>query len=228
VIQRVVNKLDNTKTKDAVEALSRLEKADDTATIINKFGNDDEAVRFLNFIDEGEIKKITNISKPERLGDMIGFYRAYKRFKNGKIPGKKTIKVNPRDSITLPQGTIVKQAPNTVHASGVPFNHQGFPVFQTDFTVKIDDIFYKSCDDVQFMIGNDLLHEAVQADASLVQKLNLRQSDLVRISKGQDPLNFTWHHNQNSGVLELVNRKSHADVGHLGGRNLWGGGDGYR
>jgi hypothetical protein len=115
-----------------------------------------------------------------------------------------------------------------VHPTGVRFNHQGFPEFKTDFTVEIDDMFYKSCDKVQFRIGNDLLHEAVQADPSLVQKLNLSQSDLIAISKGKDPENFTWHHNQHSGVLEIVDRDTHKAVGHLGGRNIWGGGDGYR
>lgn len=41
---------------------------------------------------------------------------------------------------------------------------------------------------------------------------------------------FTWHHHQNEGVLQLVDREVHRNInnGHLGGRAIWGGGSSHR
>ena len=41
---------------------------------------------------------------------------------------------------------------------------------------------------------------------------------------------FTWHHHQNEGVLQLVDREVHRNKNnrHLGGRAIWGGGSSHR
>ncbi|WP_423408368.1 HNH endonuclease [Heyndrickxia sp. MSNUG] len=41
----------------------------------------------------------------------------------------------------------------------------------------------------------------------------------------KDTLGITM---EEPGVLQLVDRETHASVGHTGGRELWGGGSEYR
>jgi hypothetical protein len=38
------------------------------------------------------------------------------------------------------------------------------------------------------------------------------------------PKDLTWHHNEQTGVMELVDRKIHGNTGHTGGNSIWGGG----
>ena len=37
-----------------------------------------------------------------------------------------------------------------------------------------------------------------------------------------------WHHSEQPGVLQLVDKDLHDKSGHTGGRNLWGGGTEHR
>ena len=39
---------------------------------------------------------------------------------------------------------------------------------------------------------------------------------------------YTWHHNEQPGVLQLVDEETHAETGHTGGREILGGGSEYR
>ncbi len=36
------------------------------------------------------------------------------------------------------------------------------------------------------------------------------------------PEGYTWHHNQEPGVMQLVDRGVHAATGHTGGFSIWG------
>ena len=44
----------------------------------------------------------------------------------------------------------------------------------------------------------------------------------------QDTSGYTWHHNQEEGVLQLVDKNVHEQTGHTGGRSIWGGGSDNR
>lgn len=209
--------------------INRFDNLDDVAIIANRFGTPEEGARFLSFINEREITAIRG-SAIEDAVHRVPFYRAYKRFRGGEIPGMETVRVNSSVKVDVPENLTVINAryAGDIHPTGVPFNEQGFPVFDTDFTVKIDDMFYQSSDEVQFMIGNDLLYEATQSNPNITNSLGLDDLDLDDLSKGFTPDNFTWHHNQNTGILELVNRRIHSSTGHTGGRAIWGGGSEFR
>lgn len=103
-----------------------------------------------------------------------------------------------------------------------------FPVFDVEYEVEIDEDMYLQSDYTHFTYANYELYEAIQADPELAEDLGLSQADIEALSKGDNPAGYTWHHNEEPGVLQLVDREIHASVGHTGGRELWGGGSEYR
>ncbi len=50
------------------------------------------------------------------------------------------------------------------------------------------------------------------------------KADLERMRQGLTPENYTWHHHQDDGKMQLVSHKIHEKVTHIGGYSLWGGG----
>ncbi|MEK3992807.1 HNH endonuclease [Robertmurraya sp. FSL R5-0851] len=112
-------------------------------------------------------------------------------------------------TVTLPDGESV---------TGV------FPIFESNFDVTIDESLYLQSDYVQFSYANVELYEAIQADPSLAEELGLTDTDIQALSNGDTPEGYTWHHNEQPGLLQLVNQEEHANTGHTGGRELWGGG----
>lgn len=228
-ISRVITNTSDEALEVTIKNINQFNKLDDTVIIINKFENAEEGARFLTFLDDSDITYIQQ-SSIDKAVNRVPFYKTFKKFKNGDIPGEVTVRVDSSVRIDIPDNTTIinSQYANEVHPLGVPFNEQGFPIFKTDFTVKIDKMFYLSSDDVQFMIGNDLLSEAIQTNDELRNALNLSNTDLTFLEKGLTPKGFTWNHNQNSGILELVNSRIHSNTGHTGGRSLWGGGQEFR
>ena len=47
--------------------------------------------------------------------------------------------------------------------------------------------------------------------------------DIKVISQGDTPNKYTWHHHQDKGKLELVDREIHSKTSHIGGYSIWGG-----
>ncbi|MFJ7825392.1 HNH endonuclease [Psychrobacillus sp. NPDC096623] len=48
------------------------------------------------------------------------------------------------------------------------------------------------------------------------------------MASGTTPAGYDWQHSEDPGVLQLVNVETHQNTGHTGGREIWGGGSGYR
>ncbi|MDQ0157903.1 HNH endonuclease [Robertmurraya andreesenii] len=114
-----------------------------------------------------------------------------------------------------------------VVVNGQPFAGT-FPVFDSDFSVIIaEDLYYES-DAVHFGIANDTLYQAIQGEPNLTSELGLSQADIQSLANGQTPEGYTWHHSEEAGVLQLVDEEIHAQTGHTGGREIWGGGSEYR
>ena len=36
------------------------------------------------------------------------------------------------------------------------------------------------------------------------------------------PAGWTWHHNENEGIMQLVNAETHKMARHTGGNSIWG------
>ena len=137
--------------------------------------------------------------------------------------------------------TINDDLAGTEHAeTGVPFEEKtieitdedikegAFPVFDSDFTVVLDEKMYLESDTNQFNVANDTLYQAIQENPSLSSDLGLSQADVQALANGETPEGYTWHHNEEPGVLQLVDEETHAQTGHTGGREIWGGGSDYR
>ena len=85
---------------------------------------------------------------------------------------------------------------------------------------------YKMPDGVQFRECNRQLKQAVLNDKSLAKKFSSKQ--LRQIMEGQKPEGYTWHHNEEEGIMDLVDSIKHMHTPHVGGRAIWGGGSSYR
>ncbi|HDR9839443.1 TPA: HNH endonuclease, partial [Burkholderia multivorans] len=102
-----------------------------------------------------------------------------------------------------------------------------------DFDLPQDKLF--ASDGVQFRLANKALIERMNTDEAFRRNLLSRNPALLDWSKkakdlGSSPPGMTWHHNDEVGRLNLVDRSDHGDnhgIYHpdgTGGRDKWGGG----
>ncbi|KKH47871.1 HNH endonuclease [Methanosarcina sp. 1.H.A.2.2] len=98
--------------------------------------------------------------------------------------------------------------------------------FDSAFNTKIDEELYLATDYKQFKQATLQLNDAIQKDPSLTKKFT--EDQLQEIARGRTPSGYTWHHNQEDGVLQLVDSNVHEKTGHTGGRTIWGGGSDNR
>lgn len=113
--------------------------------------------------------------------------------------------------VTLPSGEVVE---------GV------FPVFDSEYTATIPESMYLESDDIQFNEANEQLANAIKQNPEL--RAEFSDEQIAQIDAGETPEGYTWHHSEEPGKLELVDEEIHANTGHTGGRELWGGGSEYR
>jgi hypothetical protein len=109
--------------------------------------------------------------------------------------------------VTLPSGE---------HIQGV------FPDFDSESSVTIPESMYLESDNTHFSYANQSLAEQINQNPGLASHFSHTQ--LQQIFSNQTPEGFTWHHSEEAGKLELVDEEIHAETGHTGGRELWGGG----
>lgn len=76
-----------------------------------------------------------------------------------------------------------------------------FPVFDSKFNVIIAEDLYLESDKVHFKLANDTLYQAIQENPSLAHQLELSQTDVQALANGQTPEGYTWHHNEEPGLL---------------------------
>ncbi|WP_425448523.1 HNH endonuclease [Dethiothermospora halolimnae] len=97
-----------------------------------------------------------------------------------------------------------------------------FPEFETPFQIQIDESLYNVSDRKQFEVCNDSLKKAIASDMGLKNKFTKDQ--IEQIIGDEVPDGYTWHHNEEPGVMQLVDTEVHGQTGHTGGRFIWGGG----
>ncbi|MDV2886273.1 HNH endonuclease [Alkalihalophilus pseudofirmus] len=114
-----------------------------------------------------------------------------------------------RNIVTLPSGEQV---------AGV------FPVFEYDFVATIPEDLYVQENSVHVSISNAQLYDAIQVNPSLASDLNLSAEEVELIGLGVTPENYVWHHHEEPGRMELMNRDIHEKTGHSGGQHIWGAG----
>jgi hypothetical protein len=104
--------------------------------------------------------------------------------------------------------------------SGVPYDLNGFPIFDAITEVKLKEADYKKTRPTHDRICNKLLYEQILADPRLAAKFTAEEIELFK--KGEKPKTYTWHHHQNTGRMQLVDAYLHEKTGHTGGYNIWG------
>lgn len=103
-----------------------------------------------------------------------------------------------------------------------------FPEFESQFTVVIVEELYLASDDTHFSLANGTLYESIQQNPLLSDELGLSPYDINLLSINETPEEYVWHHNEQAGVLQLVDKEVHQNTGHTGGREIWGGGSEFR
>lgn len=101
-----------------------------------------------------------------------------------------------------------------------------FPHFDEAYEVQLPRQMYLESDDAHFSYANVELKDAVNMDPEIGTQFTNEQ--LQQIQNAETPDGYTWHHSEELGRLELVQTETHHATGHLGGRELWGGGEEYR
>ena len=97
-----------------------------------------------------------------------------------------------------------------------------FPKFDSVYDVQLPEDLHQASDKEQFNECNNQLKEAVEKDPDLAEKFTPEQ--LEQIKNGDTPDGYTWHHNEETGKMQLVDSETHAKSGHTGGKVIWGGG----
>lgn len=109
--------------------------------------------------------------------------------------------------------------------TGIVFDVRGFPIF--DDVAKADLLI-----DSAQVIGRNYSGQMRAATRNLRGMINSGQissssftaSQLRAIQGGRAQIpGLTWHHHQNIGRMQLIPRKVHSKVGHIGGFEMWYG-----
>lgn len=117
--------------------------------------------------------------------------------------------------------------------TGVPFERKEievkgevvegvFPQFESTHDVELPKDLYEAKNKEQFDYANGELRKAVDSDPELRTKFSGEQLEQIR--NGDRPDGFVWHHSENPGQLQLVDKNTHDLTGHTGGQVIWGGG----
>lgn len=67
------------------------------------------------------------------------------------------------------------------------------------------------------------MYNEIQNNPELASKFTQKEIEIFK--EGGVPKGFTWHHNQEPGLMQLVDRTLHKQTGHDGGFSIWGSGN---
>lgn len=104
--------------------------------------------------------------------------------------------------------------------TGVRFDKDGFPQFDSIFEIKLPRNLYRKSRETHFRYANKKIYERIKKDKRFARKFT--KSEIESFKRGETPSKFTWHHHQDSGRLQLVYNNIHAKVNHRGGYSIWG------
>ncbi|MEN2467918.1 HNH endonuclease [Ornithinibacillus sp. JPR2-1] len=142
--------------------------------------------------------------------------KAIVKTKNGKKVVKQFLKSSEK-WIKVVNGKLAgKKHPKT----GVKFNKNGFPVFPRQYQTTLPTANLKSTNATQFKYANKQLKASFDKSPSVRSKFNSLQQQDIR--NGKTPRGYVWHHHENRGLLQLVDRNLHGKTGHTGGKSIWG------
>lgn len=107
--------------------------------------------------------------------------------------------------------------------TGVEFDSNGFPKFESKYDMQLAPEDYLKSRGTHFDRAGKKLYNDIMKDSNL--RSQFTEQEIAIFKDGGVPKKYTWHHNQETGKLQLVNRKIHRKTGHVGGFTIWGPGN---
>ncbi|WP_371025366.1 HNH endonuclease [Paraclostridium ghonii] len=122
------------------------------------------------------------------------------------------------EDISKPIGRL-NMSGKTHPVSGVKFDIDGFPIFKSEYNINLDSVDYLKSRGTHFNRASKSLYSEIQNNAELTSKFTQKEIEILK--EGGVPKRFTWHHNQEPGLMQLVDRIAHRKTGHDGGFSIW-------
>ena len=107
--------------------------------------------------------------------------------------------------------------------TGVKFDENGFPIFESLFDMNLKPEDYMKSRTTHFERASKALYAEIQKNPAL--KSLFTENEIKLFEQGLVPKNYTWHHHQKIGKMQLVDYQTHADTWHIGGFSIWGKGN---
>ncbi|MBC2048393.1 HNH endonuclease [Listeria booriae] len=134
-----------------------------------------------------------------------------------RVVVKQTLKNGVKRNITVKNGKLAgKSHPKT----GVKFDAKGFPKFSYKAQMTLPNSLLKSSNTKQFKEANAYLKKYINKGE--ISKSKFTANQLKDIQNGYTPRGMTWHHHQDRGKMQLVDKAIHQQTGHTGGKAIWG------
>lgn len=126
------------------------------------------------------------------------------------------------DEFSKPIGRL-NMAGKTHPISGVKFDDDGFPLFKSEHDMYLEPGDYLKSRGTHFDRASKSLYKDIKNNPVLASKFTKKEIEIFKA--GGVPKRFTWHHNQEPGLMQLVDRIIHRKTGHDGGFSIWGPGN---
>ena len=127
-------------------------------------------------------------------------------------------------STTVPprSGSNVRLAGRQHGKTGVVFDERGYPVFDDhaafDTRLPLEE-FSEASYTGQMRLATQDLHRAIERGEIPASRFTPSQLDDIR--RGAERISeYTWHHHQDVGRMQLVPRELHRRTGHVGGESM--------
>ena len=107
----------------------------------------------------------------------------------------------------------------------IQYDMLGFPIFDESikFELKLNKNLLQETDKIQFLECVKQLQIALKNES--IDSNVFTDKQIEQIKEGEVNISgLRWHYHQVTGKIQLVSAVAHDCAGHLGGRELWGGG----
>ncbi len=118
---------------------------------------------------------------------------------------------------------LYKLSTKTGEIFEIVYDAKGFPVFDSLYTMTLDAADFLQSRTTHFYRASQDLYQKALGDINIRNMFT--ESELELFENGLVPERFTWHHHQDSGVMQLVLKKYHEVASHIGGFSIWGPGN---
>lgn len=195
--------------KHAPDLIKKLKKVVNVADTVS------DSAKGMKKFSEAADKAKQIIKKAESASDTaldrIGHY-TFISTRNSKFVGS----VHPKTKVSFVRKRVKYQNGNLgKRIAGV------FPKFDSQIDIQLPKELWKESFDKQKAYLLKELQEIV--DSGDLKKLGkLTEEDIKDIQDGVLPAGYVWHHNEEEGLMQLVDAVTHEQTAHTGGMVLWG------